>query len=562
MTARPRAGSWTLSLVAAGAAAACSGGGGGGPKVLTESEPNDTPAQADALALDRPARGSLAAPGDVDCFSVPLTAGRFVRVEVHATRFDQESWDAGGTVPRVLLVAPDGTSKRLEHDFGGLVSNGWGWGAHDLDFPLHRIPSNGHYTVCVTQADDSLPGGEYALVVSQIVLPGLQQEFEPRGTIGANDTPNTSQVLAPGSLHGFHADLDEDYYAVTVLAPSILRFEVHSYREGVHDGDDGYFDPQLILYDVDGTTLIAFDDDTFFFDPGIQFVIVSPGTYFLEVEQCCGSGDADYLLTYALAAYSGASESEPNDVPASADPIAYGDQVHGTIDVGETDLYAFSGTAGDMVRLEVFDGFNVQLLSQTLLVELLGPDGATVKASGGNLDLRTLTTILDSTATYYARVTPVGSQTAYALRLSRWRASAFESEPNDTPATADPLGDRAAGAIDAPGDVDVFAFTAFGARLVTVAAYASDTAVASDGMADFSGHGSDLAPLLTITDAAGAVLATSTSVPAFAFTESVVDPLPTAAVSFLVPSTGTYHVRVESALGQGGPEHSYVVEKR
>jgi hypothetical protein len=550
----------------AGLAAACGGGGGGGgggqPSILAESEPNDTTATADMLVLGRPAAGTLAAAGDVDCFSVDLIAGRYVRVELFATRLDQEGWDAAANVPQLTLLAPDGVTSLLAHDPDDAFSDGWGWGRHDLDFPLYRVPANGTYFLRLAQADPLLPGARYAVRAVYETHPAAVAEFEPVGTSGANDTPNTAQDIQPGVVHGFHVEGDLDYYAVTVAAPTIVRFEVQSYREGVHDGDDGYFDPALQLFDANGSSVLAFDDDSFFFDPAIHFALVDPGTYFLEVGECCGVGDGDYLLLYASAPAGGATETEPNDLTAQADPIAYGGAVSGSIDAGETDLFTFAGTAGDMVRIQVFDGFNTQDEADFVTVEVLAPDGTTLVPTGGFFELQTVTTILQEDGMHFLRVVPGGALTDYRLELSRFQSATRESEPNDTIATADALVTRAAGVVDAPGDVDVFRFDAPQDRLAVVAIYAGPSATGSDGFFEYSGHGSDLQPELTVTDGQGAVLATCTSNPASVFTESVTDGLPTAAVAFVPSSPGPFYVHVESAFGTGTATHTYVVERR
>ena len=56
-----------LAFLLAALPLACSGGGGGGsPSVLMETEPNDGPAQANALALDRPGFGNIDEIGDFE----------------------------------------------------------------------------------------------------------------------------------------------------------------------------------------------------------------------------------------------------------------------------------------------------------------------------------------------------------------------------------------------------------------------------------------------------------------------------------------------------------------
>ena len=61
----------------------------------------------------------------------------------------------------------------------------------------------------------------------------------------------------------------------------------------------------------------------------------------------------------------------------------------------------------------------------------------------------------------------------------------------------------------------------------------------------------------------GAVVATSTSTPVNAvFTGSVLENLPTGAVTFVVPPTSnTFYLEVTSTDGSGTSSHYYVVER-
>jgi len=151
---------------------------------------------------------------------------------------------------------------------------------------------------------------------------------------------------------------------------------------------------------------------------------------------------------------------------------------------------------------------------------------------------------------------------SYALELTRFQSASFESEVNDTIAAANALTTRIAGVIDPVGDADVYRFTLPAKHLVRIACYASSTPTGSDGDSEYSGHGSSCSPLLEILDAAGLVVATSTSAPMSVYTESVTDPLPTAAVSYVPNAAGTYYVRITDAAGGGGPGFTYVIEKK
>ncbi|HKC25871.1 MAG TPA: DVUA0089 family protein, partial [Thermoanaerobaculia bacterium] len=185
---------FVLALACIAELAACGGGGGGGPPAaIAESELNDSTATADALPVGTPVQGSVATAGDVDFFKVTLPQGSIVKIELFAARADQAGWDAAGNVPRLSVWDTDanGNAKLLEHDFGGNTSDGWSFGAHDLDIPMFEVPATGTYFVSVTQDDTSLAGGAYTLRVLYPVVTGKQEEIEPTGSDGGNDTTAT-----------------------------------------------------------------------------------------------------------------------------------------------------------------------------------------------------------------------------------------------------------------------------------------------------------------------------------------------------------------------------------
>jgi len=551
-----------MALIAA-CGGGSSGGGGGGTATKVEVESNDTPATATPLSQGVVGIGDVNAAGDIDCWAVTVAANTAVKIELFGTRMDQGTWDANGNVPNIIVYDPDGTTMRVEHDFSGLLPGGvWDWGMHDIDMPLLGVGVGGTYCVAISQDAPTLPGGAYGLKVTTVPLFGVQVEVEDEQVSGDNDTAVTAEPLTPGTMVGFHVDGEDDYFKFHISAPSTVRFEMTAYRNGAWNGDDDDLDTEIFLYDTDGTTLLFDDDDSFFYDSAIQFQIDTPGDYFIDVTQCCGTGDTRYMLNYTSTAVSSAAESEPNDDTAGADSISYGGSIQGSIAAGENDYFKFNGTKGDMVRLQVFDFFNDQNMNSHVNVGLLGTDGVTSLSTGGDDEFQVLTTILQETGTFYIHATPGVNPTDYRLELSRFKSAGYESEPNDAIGEADTLSTSAAGVIDTAGDVDVFRFTASANRFVTIAIYASDSETDSDGFFEYSGHGSDLDPLLTITDEAGTTLATSTCMPVTSYTESVTDGLPTAAVSFVAPTSGRYFVNVESASGTGDSDSYYVITKR
>lgn len=550
---------WTLL----GALGACGGGGGGAATVVAESGTNDSAASANPISVGRPASGSLDSTGDVDFWSVPLGAGQVVELELFATRLDQARWDTVVNAPRLTLYDTDGATKLLEHDLGGFTSAGWGWGMHDLDIPLFRAPAAGTYFVGLRQADVTRQGGDYVFVLRPRTAGGFQSEGELPGTSGANDTTATAETFTPGLLYGFHADGELDVFAFAVSAPSLVRFEVTAYRSGVCQGDDAYSDLGLRLLDVDGSTELAANDEAFFSDPALHFRLDTPGTYFVALEESGGTGDGHYFLGFERESLAGlALESEDNDTTGTAQVLAYGARIQGTLDAADPDVFVFQGTAGDLVRAQTFDQDNYQGVVGEVALQVLRSDGLTLVPSAPDRALHFHSFLLQQSGAHFLVLSTAADTPGYMLRLERFRSSAFESENNDSIANADALdaSGRASGVIAVNDDQDFFGFPASAGVPVTLQVYAK-ASVHSDGFLELSGHGSQLQPFVRIRNAGGGQLANS-HYGRFIGSEGVLSGLPTCAVTFVPSASGTYYVEIESIVNLGSADSHYLVEKR
>ncbi len=545
--------------------------GKGIPLALDENETpaNDTPATANTLAVGTPIRGDLAVAGDVDCFAIQLAAGRVVKFELAGTRNDQAGWDANTNVPRLTILDTDlnANAKLREHDYSGNFSDGWGWGFHDLDIPLFKVPASGIYYAVVTQDNQAAGGGKYILRASYVSLSGLQQETESAaligvapGVVGTNDSFDTAQAIHTGTVHGFHTSGELDYYSFTISSPTVVRFELDAYRNGVNNDSSIYYDTTLHLYGTDGITQLTSNDDTYFYDSAIQFEIDTAGTYYVAVDEFDPAA-GEYFLGFSTSAASGSMEAEPNDDAATANTIAYGGRRRGAIATGETDFYKFTGTAGDMVRLQYFDGGNAELGTDSIDVSLVDTDGLTALGTGGDDQLQTLTTILQTSGTFYVKVQGGAGTSPYAIELTRFHSATYETEPNDTAVEAGALGEHVAGAITVADDVDMYRVSLSKDQLVRFDCFASSSPTDSDGIDDYAGHGSSLSPLIELLDSEGVVVASSTSVPTNGtYTESVTEPLPTCALVTTVATAGTYYVRISDANALNGAAYYYVLE--
>ncbi len=662
--------------------------GGINPEViaLTLGQAGHGSLHGGGIVIDGVGVENVAVLTDTDFWSIDLSEGDIVTVELFGTRLNQGGgadrpehlqfgWDSNAAFwnePRLTLwqsvVEGEvivGLEKLLEHtpEQATIPSfeRGWraaGWGFHDTDIPCVRIPEDGTYFLSVTpefqgefQNDIFVPGAgaEYAVCVRSLPLLITQKELEEPNT-DDNDNAGGAELLSPADgalVRGLHHDAeDSDFYKIEFTSPDpvIVCAAVKSYRNGVYRGSEDYFAPRLKLRDPNGSRIN--DDsteDVFFDDPALCYKLDpgqfeghavlpnpelpigpdNPLPYFLQIKTSNlrpSVGAAEYYLAVEVTPLSEAiAESEPNgggataeELLASADPIAYGQLALGQVDDPETDvdIWQFTGTAGDMVVLQIFDIGNSDVAEDCVQVALLGPGDGDVPGfvsadpnSGiGSVPriqvvcfdkLQAIRTILQETGTYFVALAStnnfnVEGPTDYCFDLELIASAQYETEGDegnndvDTADTLNFLG-RAAGTIKDPepavvvandcvavADVDVYQFTARENEVVTISAFADQASRGawSDGFRGLSGHGSTLRPRLRIirvieVDENGGPpveveeeLSHSTFTPTgngTVTTESVTRGLATAAVTFVAPEAGVYFVEVSDERTRGNP---------
>jgi len=89
---------------------------------------------------------------------------------------------------------------------------------------------------------------------------------------------------------------DVDYYVFTVPAGTILELEVEASRVG------SLLDATLELFDKDGVTSLAFNNDAGSLDSRIRFQIESEGDYFFAIRDLGGGGGSGYPYSVDISA--------------------------------------------------------------------------------------------------------------------------------------------------------------------------------------------------------------------------------------------------------------------
>ncbi|MGE3164940.1 MAG: hypothetical protein AB7O52_08540 [Planctomycetota bacterium] len=553
-----------LTLVGVlGLAVGCNGGGGGGggaapgagPVASTaEFEQNDTAATATELPVEVAGTGDLVVGTDVDFWRFSAVAGEFVTVELRAASLDQEAWNGACSGPLLEILDPNGASIFRHH------SASWSWGPIDLDMPMIPIETSGEHLVRLENRDSAQPGGHYAVRVSRSAAT-FQLEQEPVGTPGLNDNVANAEPIVPGRLWGFHVAGEHDYYRFTVTAPSLMRAELTAYRNGINPGQTNYYDPLMHLRNSAGTSLSS-NDDRFFYDSELVYLITQPGDYFVDVFQFSGTGE--YVLTLELSPTGMPAPFAGNDAIASAAPLALEELVEDEVGQNEADYYRFDGRAGDLLRIQHWSGSLHQGSSVAAQIMVLGPDGMTsVPASNSSQAVRA---ILTEDGPHYLRITNGNNvnPSVYALRVTVVEESEFEHEPNNQILNAAPLarGGAGSGRIESAADVDLFRFDTQAGELVTFSAYAGPGR--SNGFLAYNLHGSVLRASLRVRDAAGGVLAESVVAGAgiCVGAERITNGLAALELAFLPATGGTYYLEVGSSDATVGAQATYVVTRR
>lgn len=365
-----------------------------------EVEPNDSPATANPIACGESKHGAIAWSGDVDFWTFSLATDSTVDV---MTECDGDSilglFDSGGS-----QIAFDDDSGP------GLCS---------------RLVS-------------TLAAGTYALGIGEYSHGGT---FEYSISIDCFETVACGQTVS-GSIASFG---EVDRYALSLAAGALVTFDVAC------DGDG-----ELTVMDSTGARL-GFSDDAVGLCPRLRLNLPA-GAYSVLINERLNDDTMNYSLVVTCEPPL-PLESEPNGEPGTADAIACGGAVSGTVSpVADLDFWTFSLATLSQVVVETdcTGDTTLTLFDSTLTQIGFDDDG------GAGLCSR-LTTMLDS-GTYYVVVGDFlnDGTLAYILELDCEVVTTYdEVEPNDDPASANPIacGEGLTGSIDLATDVDYWSIS-------------------------------------------------------------------------------------------------------
>lgn len=187
--------------------------------VIAETEPNDTPKQAQEVVLNTTLAGVIDS-GDVDCFAITLKKGQRLAAEVQAIRLGGEMTDT------VLAILDPADRVVAQVDDTGL--------ARQDPFASITAPCDGRFTIMVREtAFGGGPTGTYALHVglfprpTSLYPPGGEAGKESRLKLaGADDVDPTVLVRIPEVKGPWW-----DYFpeGIGAKAPTSTQLRVRSY---------------------------------------------------------------------------------------------------------------------------------------------------------------------------------------------------------------------------------------------------------------------------------------------------------------------------------------------
>lgn len=279
-----------------------------------------TTTTAASITLNGQRTGTIENPGDVDWFSVTLSAGTLYQIDVTASATNT------GTLsdPHLTLLGTtsSGSTVTLASDDDGGVGNN-----AQL---IYTAASGGTHYIAVDSVDAKATG-TYAVSVKQIA-DDYVASINTAGSLTIGGT-STGRLDALGDI---------DWFRVTLAADGRYRFFV----SGADSSGGTLTDPKVSLYDSSGTFIASADDGGFGADGLLVYTPTRAGTYFVAAS---GTGTGTYSV--------GVRQQTSDDFAASTSTtgsVAIGGTATGMIEAsGDRDWFRVTLTAGTKYQFNV-----------------------------------------------------------------------------------------------------------------------------------------------------------------------------------------------------------------
>ena len=379
------------------------------PVLATETEPNNSSATANVLALNSVESGIIATPGDQDWWTVTTNADGKVNLTI-TSLYGKLTW--------VYLYDNDGTIQLAANYTGSSVivsKDGLGAGTYYLKVVCYYAADTSSYTISNT-----------------LTVPAQANDVEPNGTRAlAKVLPLNGSKTGHSNYYYNNVRDTMDWYKVTINADGRLRLTMSS-ANGVNIW--------AYLYDNDGVTLLGSS-----YTSGTAVVVnkdgLAAGTYYIRVNTYYNYESAPYTLSDSLFVPSEANDAEPNGTAAQALILPLNSSVTGHNNYyykqlrDTADWYKVTTNADGRLRLTMSSGNGVNIWAY-----LYDNDGVTLLASSYTAGSAVVVNKDGLTAgEYYIKVKTYHNfeWAPYTLYDSLFvPAEANDAEPNGTPAQA------------------------------------------------------------------------------------------------------------------------------
>jgi hypothetical protein len=181
--------------------------------------------------------------------------------------------------------------------------------------------------------------------------------FEAQDAYEPDDTPATATAIVPSASFISDHDIvgfdDVDYFSVPLQAG--MRYIIRTWGNGNSCSGAGQADTVLSLFDTDGVSLLAANDDSSSASPIIcahlDFTATATGTYYVAVSSW-GTTYGDYHLQVVEVSD---DIHAPNDSFALAAPISVPGTTTLLVDLGIADYFSFTAAAGQDYTVRILD---------------------------------------------------------------------------------------------------------------------------------------------------------------------------------------------------------------
>ncbi|MFQ5549855.1 MAG: putative Ig domain-containing protein [Gemmatimonadales bacterium] len=211
-----------------------------------------------------------------------------------------------------------------------------------------------------------------------------------------NDTLATANPIAFGDTvtGAIGVANDIDFFSFTVDAGTFIEIDVDAWEVGSPlDPVIGFFGPTGVLLEV--------NDDFDGLDSRIVTTAADSGMHYAAIVSFDGQGSSSHTYTMRIVPFL-TDETEPNDTPATASPLAVGEAATAEIGGGsDKDYFSFTLTGRALLEISVFP-IGANFFSPS--IELFDTDGVTQIGSNAQTFAFTIRQTVDVAGTYFVAV--------------------------------------------------------------------------------------------------------------------------------------------------------------